>query len=287
MGASGVKFAAFKPGESMRLMANPYYRSGAKLREKNELAGGPSITVPEFALATLPLDRMRSALDVGCGWGRFARPLLQKATELDLVCSDVWPGMIESCRGTLAEAHLRACFVVADARRLPFRNAAVDLVMANHMLYEFHDDDLRRVIGELARVLRRGATLLATTYSDALPVPMTDLHHGTLAALGHPYARSRPSSFALENGAALLERSFATVRTHILEEVQSVTDADSFAELYTKTGGFHWASTDHSIPARARSRIADTFRSLAQSQIDALGSITTVTKWTAFVATAP
>ena len=47
--------------------------------------------------------------------------------------------------------------------------------MANHMLYEFDHGDLPHVVGELARVLDRNGTLLATTYSDAHPVPMTDL----------------------------------------------------------------------------------------------------------------
>jgi ubiquinone/menaquinone biosynthesis C-methylase UbiE len=77
-------------------------------------------------------------------------------------------------RDTLGISGVEAAFVVADARRLPFAPQSFDIVMANHMLYEF--TDVAVPIAELARVLRPGAQLLATTYSDLTRVPLIEFH---------------------------------------------------------------------------------------------------------------
>lgn len=116
---------------------------------------------------------------------------------------------------------------------------------------------------------------------------MTELHHETLAAIGHPYERSGPSSFSLENGSETLGRAFRTVETRVLEDVRTTTDAASITDLYLRTGGYDWASNDQAIPVEKRRAIPDTFRSLAQHWIDRHGSITTVTMWTAFLARDP
>ena len=88
------------------------------LKAKNEQAGGGAVDVPEFALARVPLDRVSTALDVGCGWGRFALPLARRSS-IHLTCMDVWVGMVESCWRTLADAGLGAGFLVGDARAIP------------------------------------------------------------------------------------------------------------------------------------------------------------------------
>lgn len=256
------------------------------LRAKNEQAGGAAVDVPEFALAQVPLDRVRTALDVGCGWGRFARPLAHRGT-IGLTCMDVWPGMVESCRQTLADAGLRASYIVGDARAIPAQDAAFDLVMANHMLYEFDRADVGQVIAELNRVVASDGTLLATTYADAEPVPMTELHNETLAMLGFPRPGSQPLTFSLENGTDLLSAGFADVLTHVMEEMRSESDADALTALYLKTGGYQWAANYDVIPERDRARIPDLFRARAQERIDRQGPIATLTKWTTFLARSP
>jgi len=71
-------------------MANPYYASGHKLKTKNLLAGGVAVEVPKFALSRVRLDDVVTAVDAGCGWGRFAVPILEAAPRLErLVCCDV------------------------------------------------------------------------------------------------------------------------------------------------------------------------------------------------------
>ena len=113
------------------MVANPYYSSGENLKQKNLLAGGAAVDVPAFALSKVSLGGVASALDAGCGWGRFAVPLLRSAPALEhLVAVDVWPGMLETCRTTVADAGLSARLAAADVRHLPFPNARFDLTMA-------------------------------------------------------------------------------------------------------------------------------------------------------------
>jgi SAM-dependent methyltransferase len=93
-----------------------------------------------------------NALDVGCGEGRFCRML--KSRGVDAVGVDPTSALI-------AVAQTRdACgtYVQATAERLPFREAAFDLVVSYLSLIDI--PDVEAAIPELARVLRPGGTLL-------------------------------------------------------------------------------------------------------------------------------
>ena len=267
-------------------MANPYYSSGAALKAKSQLAGGATLDFPGFALGRLCLDDVRTALDAGCGWGRFAVPLLKTAHRLEgLLCADVWAGMVGTAQDTLTSAGLEASYLAADVCSLPLADRSFDLVMANHMLYEL--DDVSCALAELARVLKPGGQLLATTYSDAGAVPMRDLHFATMAAIGHPYPAPKASSFSLENGGQLLSRYFSELDCDVMEEMTSVTNPASFTAIYLETGGYDWARRDGRIPPAERDRIPETFQGLAQQWIDREGAISTRTRWTVFVARSP
>lgn len=220
-------------------MANPYYRSGEVLKVEERAGGGRSGRRPRVRVgAIVPRSGVRTALDVGCGWGRFARPLAARGS-IDLTCMDVSAGMVESCCRRPPTRRSRLISSWATPCAIPVIGASFDLVMANHMLYEFDSDDLRQVIAELRRVVAPEGTLLATTYSDAETVPLTDLHNQTLAALGFaPPGPPQPSSFSLENGAAVLRAEFAQVATYVMEEVRSDTDAAELTALYLRTGGY-------------------------------------------------
>ena len=106
-----------------------------------------------------PLVRMLAparAIDVGTGTGRCLR-LLEAAGVRSLVGLDrSWP-MLTRWRGA-------APLVCADACRLPFRDACVDLVCASLMAGDL--EDLRSWVAEAARILEPGGHLV---YSDFHP----------------------------------------------------------------------------------------------------------------------
>jgi SAM-dependent methyltransferase len=93
-----------------------------------------------------------NALDVGCGEGRFCRMLRGagvKATGIDPAAQLL---EMARCRGPSGDYRL------GRAERLDFTDASFDLVISYITLVDI--PDFRAAIGEMARVLRPGGTIL-------------------------------------------------------------------------------------------------------------------------------
>jgi ubiquinone/menaquinone biosynthesis C-methylase UbiE len=133
-------------------------------------------------------------LDAGCGRGDFSARLADAGVEV--VGLDQSERMVELTRARGVEA------VVGDIAALPFPDASFDAAAANHVLY--HLPDVDRGIAELARVLRPGGRLVATTNAVRSLGEMWDLVGRDLA--------ERWEIFMRETGEAMLRRHFANVR---------------------------------------------------------------------------
>jgi len=103
-------------------------------------------------LELLPPIAGKSALDLACGTGRYAR-LLAEAGAARVVAADFSPAMLRRVDS--------AWRVRAGLTALPFANGAFDIVVSGLALG--HAADLRRCFDEIARVLVPGGVLL---YSD-------------------------------------------------------------------------------------------------------------------------
>jgi SAM-dependent methyltransferase len=101
--------------------------------------------------------------------------------------------MVELARKAGADAR------VADVQELPFEDRSFDAVVAAWMLY--HVPDLDRGFAEIARVLRDGGVLFATTNSRYHLQELRDL-------VG---SGPSPSKFTREDGRDQLLRHFAAV----------------------------------------------------------------------------
>lgn len=188
--------------------------------------------------------------------------------------------MVASCRATIG-ATSGAMFAAADACHLSFRPRVADVVMANHLLYEFEDPS--KAIAGLAQVLTDYGQLLATTYSDAVEIPLLSLHLDALSHLGIETEPEPPSPFSLENGESQLGVSFDEVSTHVLDIEESVADPRELLETYVRTGRYQ-----HAVAAGASAdELATAFLEGASSLASREGAIEWVTRWTAFIATRP
>jgi SAM-dependent methyltransferase len=172
--------------------------------------------------------------------------------------------------------------VVADALRLPFAAQSFDVLMASHMLYEF--TDVAAPIAELARVLRPGGQLLATTYSDLTRVPLIEFHRLALSALGIARPPEPRSSFSLENGELALQRWFSFVEVHVLQDTSLLTDSGAIVATYLKSGRYNEVVSDQSIDLGRRSQLAEEFQRVAEATIEREGRFESQTNWVAFIA---
>jgi ubiquinone/menaquinone biosynthesis C-methylase UbiE len=97
-------------------------------------------------------------LELGCGTGRIAMPLLKAG--VTLVGVDRSGAMLDRARRRAKRARItrRALFVRADIRDLPLRDRRFDLVMAPYGILQSltRDRDLDATLASVARVLRPG-----------------------------------------------------------------------------------------------------------------------------------
>ena len=121
--------------------------------------------------ARLDSRQFRRALDVGCGEGRFCRML--KARGIPVVGIDPCQPLLDAAMGRDPSGDYR----LARAERLPFDTGSFDLVVSYVTLSDI--PDFRAAVGEMARVLAPGGTLLianltSMSTADAGPGWITD-----------------------------------------------------------------------------------------------------------------
>jgi SAM-dependent methyltransferase len=124
----------------------------------------------EFVLDAPMLERVRgrgfrTALDIGCGEGRFCR--MMKGYGLQVVGVDPTDALICEARRRDPGGDYR----IGRAEALDFADGFFDLVVSYVTLVDIAD--LRSAIGEMARVLRPGGALLIanlTSFSTAGPL---------------------------------------------------------------------------------------------------------------------
>lgn len=99
-------------------------------------------------------------LDYGAGWGRITRLLLRTIPPENLWAADVDERLIEAAR--LKLVGVRAALIESRSR-LPFDDASFDIIVSNSVFSHLSQSAHLFCIRQLARILRPGGLLLATT----------------------------------------------------------------------------------------------------------------------------
>jgi SAM-dependent methyltransferase len=177
---------------------------------------------PRWAFDRLELRSGGRLLELGCGPGAlWAENADRVPRAWEVVLSDLSAGMIDEARRALGDAVGRFRFMVLDIQALPFGDASLDGVIANHMLY--HVPDISRALSEVRRVLKPGGRFYAATNGRRHMRELGELARtfdGGIACASGGY------SFGLENGAAQLGEWFDDTQLYRYEDSLVVTEAD-------------------------------------------------------------
>ena len=114
----------------------------------------------EYPLPTLrlPPGEGRSFLEIGCSWGRWCLAAAQSGYRP--VGIDPSLKGIRAARRVAQQLGIRALYLVADGRFLPFRDSAFDQVFSYSVLQHLSKQNTSSVLREIRRVLRTGGSSL-------------------------------------------------------------------------------------------------------------------------------
>lgn len=114
----------------------------------------------EISVLKSHLNARGKTLDVGCGTGRLLLPLEQEG--FGLIGVDIDKEFVEAARNKLQNESLDTVLIVADARRLPFRDSVFDCVFSTgNVLGEVNAREIHRsaMLEEMARVIEPNGTI--------------------------------------------------------------------------------------------------------------------------------
>lgn len=120
-----------------------------------ELHYSPGRSLPATARALMQLLHLGDVLDLASGDGVIAELLAAHARHV--TCVDISAAVIAAARRRLQD-RANVSFHQGDMHELPFADASFDQIFALHALS--YSDDPRRLLGEVARVLRPGGHLV-------------------------------------------------------------------------------------------------------------------------------
>jgi SAM-dependent methyltransferase len=218
------------------------------------LHSDPPDNVEVTTLATAPVTRGSSVLDVGCGTGSFLALLAQSRTSHLLVGVDISEAAVTNVasRGVAA---LRA-----DVAALPFARDAFDFVFARHMLD--HVADVPAAVDECRRVLKvQGRFVAVINHPYQAPV-LGRLITEIVTANG--IHSQREPAVNSENLRGFMKDSFGNVWKKDVTGSLVFNDAGILIEYATALLSFYGVSASdpphHAITAQISQKIHEFFQ---------------------------
>ncbi len=109
----------------------------------------PRYPIPDLRL---PEATGQVFLDIGCNWGRWCLAAARKGYQP--IGIDPSLEAVLAARRVANQMGLKAVFLVADARYLPFKMNCIDTVFSYSVLQHFSEADVKLVLAQAARVLK-------------------------------------------------------------------------------------------------------------------------------------
>lgn len=198
-------------GSDQEYLRNQQYKNAANLNARVQLHarfGTNSYNWQRWVFDHFQVPAEAHLLELGSGPGYLWLNNLDRIPPgWHVTLSDFSPGMLQEAQHNLQKSSHPFHFQQIDAQAIPFTDASLDAVIANHMLY--HVPDRAKAFTEIRRVLKPSGRLYAATNGRE--------HMGKAHELMRQIDPTYPqevailSSFKLENG----EEQMAPFFSHI------------------------------------------------------------------------
>ena len=220
-----------------------HYRTDKRLRARIDLHTRFSVNPYgwyRWVFDQFDLPRSCRVLELGCGTGAlWSQNRDRIPTSGDLVLTDGSEAILRGARENLAGLGCRFQFALADLQAVPFCNAGLDVVIANHVLY--YAPDKRRVFAEIRRVLKPGGQVYATTVGREHMKELRELARSFDPRL---QLGNDAESFTLENGLSQMAEAFSSVTLSRYDDALEVSEPEPLV-----TYALSIASADYYRPA--------------------------------------
>ena len=158
-------------------------------------------------------------LEIGCGNGKLWENNHYNLRNREIFLSDNSEGMIEEVKSKLGNDYN---YILAEGENIPFKNHYFDTIIANHVLFYFHD--IHNGLTEICRVLKNHGTLYCSTYSKKHLHQIVDI----VQQFDDRIQLSKdvlPDKFGLENGEEILKHYFQYVELKKYDDHLLITEA--------------------------------------------------------------
>jgi SAM-dependent methyltransferase len=150
------------------------------------MSPGVSEAITDAILAQLSRAAADRLLEIGIGTGRIARPLIARG--LPMAGVDIAPAMLAQLVAQLPPDGPEPDLFLADATRLPFRDATFPAILTVHVLHLVSSAE--EMLAEVRRVLAPGGVFLHKRQRDPDPMlPSAAWWDAELDRRGHPPIR--------------------------------------------------------------------------------------------------
>lgn len=154
----------------------------------------------------IDFSKVNRLLELGCGNGKLWQENTIDLRNREIFLSDISEGMVDEVRTKLGSDF--NC-IVADAEKIPFKDAYFDTIIANHVL--FYLNDLNQGLKEIDRVLKPNGVFYCSTYGKEHMKEITELVQNFDSHINLSN-HSLYDIFGLENGEAILKKYFSNVQ---------------------------------------------------------------------------
>ena len=167
----------------------------------------------------IDFSKVNRLLELGCGNGKLWQENKIDLRNREIFLSDISEGMVEEVRNKLGSDF--NC-IVADAEKIPFKDAYFDSIIANHVL--FYLNDLNQGLKEISRVLKLNGVLYCSTYGSRHMKEITDIVQSFDSRINLSN-HSLYDVFGLENGEDILKKYFTTVQRMDYQDSLEITES--------------------------------------------------------------